>query len=165
MTGTGPTWPWQRKDARGWRLAVQAFHLLVGLLGAALAPAVAAGSLIGVIGGLIVFIIAGGHAALLGLPLAALGVWRGMVTALTSVLGGFIVGAVPSALFFWPFGWGSLESPFLDAGGLMEKGVPALGGWLIYAGVTAGFGACGAVGGVGFWFSWIWIRGEVRLDG
>ncbi len=74
-------------------------NVTVALVAAAAAPALAFGAIIQSLGAVAVaFVIALAHAVVLGLPLFALMLAKGRVSAMWSIIGGFVVGITPMAL-------------------------------------------------------------------
>jgi hypothetical protein len=65
---------------------------------------------------------------------------------------GFILGAIPMAIFTWPLRYSELRSSAsVDGVQTMIDGVPTLEGWVQYASAVSFVGACGAVGALAFW--------------
>jgi hypothetical protein len=97
-------------------------------------------------------VIAGAHVVVLGLPtylvlrrLRALRWW--------SLIGsGFVLGAIPFALYVWPLRYAYLHSSSTSDGVItMVDGHVTLAGWLQYASGVSFMGACGAVAALAFW--------------
>jgi hypothetical protein len=107
------------------------------LLAAAAAPALVFGAMMRSLGGAAVaFVIALPHAVVLGLPLFALMLAKRRVSALSSMIGGFVVGITPMALMTSP--------AVFHAGADWHSLLMAL---LL-------LGVCGAVGGLAFFGLW-----------
>lgn len=68
---------------------------------------------------------------------------------------GFLLGAIPFALFTWPLRYPELQTS-ASVGGVqtMINGIPTLAGWLQYLAGLSSLGACGAVGALAFWLVW-----------
>jgi hypothetical protein len=116
----------------------------VAIVAAAAAPALILGGLARSLdGALLVFAIALPHALLLGLPLFMLAYVKRRINAITSILGGFLVGAVPSAI-------------------LSMLGV---GTWPSNVVAPVMFGACGATGGLAFFLLWILLGTAFERSG
>jgi hypothetical protein len=109
----------------------------MALLAAAAAPALVFGAMIHSLGGVaIAFVIALPHAVVLGLPLFALMLAKRRVSALSSLIGGFVVGVTPKALMSSP----AVFHPDADWRSLLMA--------LLLLGV------CGAIGGLAFFGLW-----------
>jgi hypothetical protein len=110
----------------------------VAVLTAAAAPALVFGAIIhSVAGAVFAFVIALPHAVLLGLPLFALLHAKGRVNAMSSIVGGFVVGITPTALLF-----------------LVAVFNANAADWRSFLFALLMFGGCGAVGGLGFLAVW-----------
>lgn len=110
----------------------------VALLAAAAAPALAFGAMIHSLGGIaLAFVIALAHAIVLGLPLFALMLAKGRVSAMSSIIGGFVIGVTPMAL---------LSSPVVFHADADD--------WRSVLMVLLVLGACGAIGGLAFFALW-----------
>lgn len=148
--------------------------MLLGLLSAALVPAVvvAALTLANVSGaglalalalayGFVGFFVAGAHVVVLGLPLALLGAKLKRISVPTALLLGFAVGAGPTAVAYWP--------PFPSLGLLVGRranvegwhdvplriaGVLTPAAWTDWAQQALQSGLFGAAGGLGFALVW-----------
>ncbi|MBT8399765.1 MAG: hypothetical protein KJO98_04755 [Rhodothermia bacterium] len=132
-----------------------AAHILAALLVAAMVPALLFGAFTASIELVtLAFVIALGHAIVLGAPVVAI-LWRkGWINVLAAVPSGFAIGAAGIAIFTWP-----VQTPGTSAstGGIQTivDGTPTLAGWTQYLYAVATFGALGAAGGVMFW---LWLR-------
>jgi hypothetical protein len=137
--------------------ASRLIHVAGALVVAALAPALAGGALalsLSLIA--IVFLVALGHAVLLGIPLLALLWSRRLVNWLAAMVSGFVIGAVPIALVSWPLHYGERNTnAWSDHIQTIANGVPTAAGWIQYLQGVVAFGAFGALGGVG---CWLWLR-------
>lgn len=114
---------------------------------------------------LICLTVAAGHVLVLGLPGFLILRTLNAIRWWSTVSVGFVLGCIPVAVWAWPFRYAELRSSASHWGGekmvhTMINGVPTLEGWLSYGGVVAFMGACGAVGGLGFWL--IWRRNEAQ---
>jgi hypothetical protein len=124
---------------------------MTALLFAGLAPTAAYFALTGDVRLIpFVFVIALGHAVILGLPAFLLGRSLGRVNLISSGVVGFIIGACPIALLMLPLWLGSNSSASIDAVPTISNGFPTLAGWLYYLLSLASFGALGALGGIAF---------------
>jgi len=141
---------------------------LLALSAAALAPAVVAGLSFGVLGAsprlalrlaVVTLVLAVAHVLVLGLPAVLLLQRVHRINWLSSVLGGFLIGGIPTAVWAWPFWHVQRGVTASDWNGhalvaTVVNGVPTFAGWMHYARLVALAGAFGAVGGVAFW----WVR-------
>ena len=143
--------------------------MLLGLLSAALVPAIAA-ALIGAkmsgVGltlayGLVGFFVASAHVVVLGLPLALLGAKLKRISVPTTLLIGFAVGAGPTAMAYWPLlpSLGELVQGGTDVKGwhgvpLRIAGVLTPAAWVAWARLTLLNGLLGSAGGLGFALVW-----------
>jgi hypothetical protein len=128
-------------------------RLLSGVTAALLAAAAALafGAMIHSFPGIVVaFAIALAHAAVLGLPLFALMLAKGRVSAMSSIVGGFVVGITPMAL--------------LSSGWVFHADAD---GWRAFVMALLLLGVCGAIGGLAFFALWkifgeaLWRGGNV----
>jgi len=103
-------------------------------------------------------IVALAHAVVLGLPLYAALRWFGAIRWWVGPICGFVVGALPYAIFFGPWNEASSFSQVNDKI-LVENGTTTLAGWIAYAEFAAGLGALGAAGGLAAWLTWGWLGG------
>ena len=71
------------------------------------------------------------HALVLGLPVALLFMWRRWTRLVHALLGGFVIGLAPLAVFSWP---------------------PDIENFWISAAMALGYGALGAIGAATCWF-------------
>ena len=106
------------------------------------------------------FVVALAHAVLLGVPLFALLRWRNWVNPITTILGAFIVGCIPMAVWSWPLLDPELKATASDStwGQTMIDGVPTAAGWLSYASGVLMSGAFGIVAGVAFGSTFRYVR-------
>jgi len=107
----------------------------------------------------IVLMYAGLHAIALGLPIAVLLHRLRRIHWWTGLLGGFLCGALPTALWSWPLRFPELQGNSSQWDGeriveTMVDGVPTTYGWLVYIQEFSFYGAFGAVGGLAFWLVW-----------
>jgi hypothetical protein len=99
--------------------------------------------------------IAAAHVLVLGGPAYALLKWRGYVRWWSTVLTGFVLAAIPVALFTWPLRYPELKTTASFNGvQTMVEGTPTAAGWTQYAHGVLFFGACGALSGFVFWLVW-----------
>jgi hypothetical protein len=108
------------------------------------------------------FAITLGHAVVLGVPTVLLYrrlKWRSPAFALA---GGFLIGALPAGLYFWPVdprhgtnAWTGTTLTLLD-------GVPTRAGWVEYLQMLGGFGCLGMLGAIAFWLT-LKLTGEFRV--
>ena len=131
---------------------------LAAILFAALAPAAVFGFGSAQLA-TITFTVALGHALVLGLPAVWLGWATGRITLITSIVGGFVVGAIPIGVISWPLLYPDLKTSAWSFGvPTMISGAPTLAGWFNYAAGVAFFGAFGAIGGFVFWVVLKWVH-------
>jgi hypothetical protein len=98
----------------------------------------------------VTFTVAFAHALVLGLPAYLLLRWRRLTAWWTSLIGGFVVGSLPYAVFALP--WGAPPEPSLVAAHIIPRFT-----WLHYAGAVGGLGALGMAGGIAAWLTWYWL--------
>ena len=87
----------------------------------------------------------------LGIPAYLLLRWRNAVRWWSTIASGFVLGAVPIAVFSWPLRFSQGASASVDGVPTLVNGIPTFAGWLQYLESVAFFGACGAVAGTTFW--------------
>ncbi len=109
------------------------------------------------------FLIAFGHALVLGAPLFALLQWKKRVNPVTTVFGAFVVGCIAIAVWSWPLRYPEMKTTASNStwGQTMVDGIPTTAGWMSYATGVLTFGGCGLVAGVVFW-SYLRIRAKKR---
>ena len=107
------------------------------------------------------FVIALGHAFILGLPLLGIFWRKRWINAFLATLSGFAIGATGIAILTWPLWY---QGPTAWTGGVQTivDGVPTLAGWLEYLQAVVTFGAFGAAGGFMFW---LWLAKAHALPG
>lgn len=141
---------------------------VAALASAALAPALVGGATFAMLGAapvfalrlaLYVLLIAFAHVLLLGLPAVLLMARARAITWAATVLVGFLIGALPTAL--WSFPLWRIERGLTASdwnGHVMVQtivnGVPTWAGWLQYLRLASLAGAFGAIGGIAYW----WVR-------
>jgi len=124
---------------------------VAAFLFAALIPAFILAGLTGSVGlAAIAFYIALGHAILLGLPLFLILRSRQWINAISSTVGGFIVGVIPGGVLSWPLtpGGGSVSIRGVPT---VVDGIPTAAGWAQYLEILFYLGCFGAVAGFVFW--------------
>ena len=90
-----------------------------------------------------------GHAVILGLPIALFYRARRWTRLSATLVGAFLIGAIPLGVLTLPFG----GSASVDGIPTIVNGVPTLAGWLGYLQSLAMAGAFGATGGFVFWLT------------
>ena len=105
--------------------------------------------------------IALGHAVILGLPAALVSRRLKRLTPAFTLAGGFVIGAVPLGIFFWPLDPRAGSNSWSDATQTLVDGVPTWAGWVEYLQMMGGFGCLGAVGAIVFWLT-LKVTGEFR---
>ena len=100
---------------------------------------------------IICFAISTAHVVALGVPAYFLLRWRRLFRWWSTLLAGFVLGAIPVAVISWPLRYASPGS-FSSSDGVptMVNGIPTMAGWLQYAGGVSFFGACGLVAAAAF---------------
>ena len=107
--------------------------------------------------GLVALTMSAAHVVVLGVPAFLILRWRRLLHPWSLATGGFVAGGIPIAFIWWPLlrRYTDAENmpslSILGSPAVMTDGVPTLTGWAIYAGVIAGFGLLGALGGMAFW--------------
>lgn len=96
------------------------------------------------------FVIALGHAIVLGLPLFLIFRSKGWVNVMSCVVVGFAVGAAPAGVLTWP-----IQRPVFH----IFYGSGATAGWVSYLKPLICLGSLGALGGFAFWFVSRWFDG------
>lgn len=136
------------------------------LLAAAVVPSIIAGFLAGNTGfALLAFIVAFGHALLLGLPAALIFQKRGRDGILTAVAVGFLLGALPIGVLLALSGPPDFAS--VDRVPTAIRGVRTGAGWVSIIQASGALGLFGAVGGLSAWAVWriaarrAWISASV----
>jgi hypothetical protein len=130
-------------------------HVVGGLMLSALIPALAVGALgssLKLISS--AFVIALGHAVVLGVPAVALLWQRRLVNWVTALATGFVIGVLPVGFISWPLSHGNTNA-WIDHVQTIANGVPTAAGWIQYLRGVVTFGAFGALGGVA---CWLWLR-------
>jgi hypothetical protein len=131
------------------------------LLFAALAPALVMAALwhtaeVAPIAFVFTFVIALGHAVLLGLPLFLVFRSKGWINVMTCVVLGFAVGAVPDGVMTWPTHHLELHtSAFVDSVRTIINGIITSAGLVDYVKPVIYCGLLGALGGLAFWVALI----------
>lgn len=98
------------------------------------------------------FIVSSGHVLFLGMPAYLLVRRFSVVRFWSTIVGGFLLGSIPIAIFTWPLRY-PLQKVSSTSNGVqtMIDGVPTMAGWLEYIGAFSFFGVCGAVAAMVFW--------------
>lgn len=97
-------------------------------------------------------IVSFGHVLILGVPAYLIVSRFYMVKWWSAIVGGFLLGSIPIAIFTWPLRYPLLKISSSSNGvPIMIDGVPTIAGWLEYISGFSFFGACGAVGAMMFW--------------
>ncbi len=97
--------------------------------------------------------ISAAHVLALGVPAYAFLRWRNAVCWWSTLVTGFILGAIPVAIVSWPLRHAaSKSSSTVNGVQTMIDGVPTAAGWMQYLEGLALFGAFGAVAAFAFWF-------------
>ena len=133
---------------------------MLAVLAATILPAAALAAFAGSPGiGWLTFVVAIGHAVVLGLPIYAPLRWKRAANVLTGTIAGLAVGSVPVAVLLFP-GGGRYKGSSHWSGGVahMIDGVPTEAGWNDYYALVAQFGAFGATSGLLFALVLAWWR-------
>jgi len=70
----------------------------------------------------------------------------------STILVGFVLGAIPMAVFTWPLKYPELKtSASVDGVQTMINGIPTVAGWLQFIYGVSFFGVCGIAGALAFW--------------
>ena len=89
---------------------------------------------------------------LLGLPAYVVLRWLKLVRCWSTLTAGFILAAVPMAIFTWPLRYPELKtSASVNGVQTMINGVPTMADWFQFVQGVSFFGACGLVGALAFW--------------
>jgi hypothetical protein len=96
------------------------------------------------------------HAVVLGLPVALVFRVKQWTQASAAIVGGFVIGALPSGVLTWPMHLSDRMTASVDNVSLMVEGVPTWAGWLWYLDVLVMAGALGAASGLAFWLTLRW---------
>ena len=141
----------------------------LALAAAVIAPALVAGFTVRVLGVPLAFalrialsmgLLALAHAVVLGLPAVMWLLRAGRALSWpAAVVGGFVIGCVPTALWAWPLWRIRRGVSASDWNGhalvpTLVNGIPTLAGWLHYARLALLAGAFGCIGALAFW----WVR-------
>ena len=98
------------------------------------------------------FFVSAAFVALLGLPAYFIFRWFNLVRWWSTLGAGFLLAAVPMAVFTWPLKYPELKSSASVNGvETMIDGVPTMAGWLQFIQGVLFLGACGLVGALAFW--------------
>jgi hypothetical protein len=96
--------------------------------------------------------ISAAHVVVLGIPAYLVLRWRGALRWWSTLLSGFVLGAVPAGVLSWPLRYSDLKSSATVNGvQTMVDGIPTMAGWLQYVGGVSFFGAFGALAAAAFW--------------
>ena len=98
------------------------------------------------------------YAVVGGLPAYFLARKLHLVNWWASIIGGFIIGAAPAAIFAWPIhnnkatdAWNRNHKEIID---YVINGTPTMAGWLHYVNIFCGMGLLGMLGGFTAWLVW-----------
>lgn len=92
------------------------------------------------------------HVVFLGIPGYFILGWRNALRWWPILLSGFVLGAIPCAVFSWPLQYlGMQSSAVVNGVETMINGVPTVAGWLQFLGAVSFLGACGVSGAAAFW--------------
>jgi hypothetical protein len=95
------------------------------------------------------------HVVALGIPAFLVLRWRRALRWWSTLLSGFVLGAIPIGLFSWPLRYARPgSSATIDGVETMVNGIPTMAGWLQYLGGVSFFGACGLLAAMVFWVVW-----------
>lgn len=95
--------------------------------------------------------ISAAHVIALGIPAYFVLRWRGLLGWWSALLAGFVLGAIPAAVFSWPLRYASPGShASADGFKTVVNGAPTMAGWLQYLGGVSFFGACGLAAAAAF---------------
>lgn len=101
---------------------------------------------------LITFFISSCYVVLLGAPAYLVLRHFNLIRWWSALLAGFILGAVPVAVFTWPLNYSGLKtSATIDGVETIINGVPTMAGWIQYIQGVSFFGVCGVVAALAFW--------------
>jgi len=95
-------------------------------------------------------IFSAGFVLLLGVPSYFLLRRFGKIHLWSTLLAGFILGAVPMAIFTWP---SRLTSASVNGVQTVIDGIPTMAGWLQFTGSVTFIGGCGIAGAFAFWLA------------
>jgi len=99
--------------------------------------------------------ISASYVLILGVPAFLLLRWLNAIRWWSTLGAGFVLGAVPVAIFTWPLRYAEFKSSAsVDGVQTMIDGVPTLNGWFQYIYGASFMGACGAAGALAFWLVW-----------
>ena len=97
--------------------------------------------------------VSGGFVFLLGVPAYFLLRWLKAITWWSTIGAGFLLGAIPAAIFTWPAS-NSNFSASVNGIPTVVKGVPTSEGWLQFLYGSFSIGLLGVAGAFGFWLIW-----------
>lgn len=109
--------------------------------------------------GIIIFIFSFLHVLVLGIPAFIVGWHFKAIRGWTSIVGAFLIGAMPTAIFLWPLKYPELHSTSSRWDGekmvqTIVNGVPTITGWTDWISAFTVMGLFGASGGLIFWLIW-----------
>ena len=134
---------------------VRTFPWVGAILFGALAPALLVGSLwLQVLP--LAFMITLGHAVILGLPVALIYTAMRWTRLSTAIAGGFLIGAIPGGLSFWPVSLSLRTTESIQGVPTIVNGIPTLAGWIRYLELLGILGGLGAIGSIAFWLVLRW---------
>jgi len=99
-------------------------------------------------------VISSGHVLLLGLPVFLLMRWANIVRWWSTVAVGFVLGAIPIAIYTWPVHSKGNFTASVNGIATVINGVPTQEGWLQYAYSFSYMGLLGAMSALAFWLVW-----------
>ncbi|MBB3059921.1 hypothetical protein [Microbulbifer rhizosphaerae] len=100
------------------------------------------------------FFVSAAFVLLLGLPAYFVLRWFNLVRWWSTLGAGFILAAVPMAIFTWPLKYPELKTSASVNGVLtMIDGAPTMAGWFQFAQGVSFLGTCGLVGALAFWLA------------
>ncbi|MUH73202.1 hypothetical protein [Psychrosphaera haliotis] len=98
--------------------------------------------------------VSAGFVVFLGLPTYFLLRKLNSVNWWATLISGFVLGAIPMAIFTWPLRYPEMKtSASVNGVKTMIDGVPTLDGWLQFLQGVSFLGVCGMVGALAFWLA------------
>jgi hypothetical protein len=93
------------------------------------------------------------HVIVLGIPASLLYRRRGWTKPEAAVAGGFIIGALPTAVLLWPYSGQTGHFPDIGGTPSILSGLSISTGWQNYLEAVATCGGLGALGAAVFWLT------------